>query len=163
MLAVICPRWQIPDPCTRIASQRISGERENGFSIQSLQACRKSNSGGVYSRTRYAELYPVFHRTQPPTCWASIFFMIVPKSQICAWSHHHQHAPIFLRSSLSRPFEFFYALHTGVTTNLWVLHHNYGHHQHYLDQSKDQNRWQRKDGSTMGEREYGQNVAATSY
>ena len=79
--------------------------------------------------------------------------MIVPKSQICAWSHHHQHAPIFLRSSLSRPFEFFYALHTGVTTNLWGRHHNYGHHQHYLDQSKDQSRWQRKDGNTMGELE----------
>ena len=63
--------------------------------------------------------------------------MIVPKSQICAWSHHHQHAPTFLRSSLNRLLEFFHALHTGVATNLWVLHHNHGHHQHYPDQSKD--------------------------
>ena len=47
------------------------------------------------------------------------FAMIVPKSQICAWNHHHQHAPTFLRSSLNRLLEFFYALHTEVTTNLW--------------------------------------------
>ena len=47
------------------------------------------------------------------------FAMIVPKSQICAWNHHHQHAPTFLRSSLNRLLELFYALHTGVTTNLW--------------------------------------------
>ena len=92
-----------------------------------------------------------------------LYFLWISKSQICAWSHHHQHAPTFLRSSLNRLLEFFYALHTEVTTNLWVLHHNYGPNQHYLDQSKDQNRWQRKDGSTMGELEYGQNVAATSY
>jgi len=104
-----------------------------------------------------------FTVSNPYVLGCYFFAMIIPKSQICAWNHHHQHAPTFLQSSLNRLLEFFYALHTGVTTNLWVLHHNYGHHQHYLDQSKDQSRWQRKDGSTMGELEYSLNVAATSY
>ncbi len=56
-----------------------------------------------------------------------------------------------------------YALHTGVTTNQWLLHHVFGHHHNYLDQTVDESRWQRKDGSTMGEIEYTLKVAATAY
>lgn len=59
--------------------------------------------------------------------------------------------------------EFFYALHTGVTTNLWVLHHNYGHHNNFLDQTKDQSRWTRDDGTQMNEIEYSLLIAATAY
>lgn len=89
--------------------------------------------------------------------------MILPKAQICAWNHHHQHAPTFKHTLPNRILEFFYALHTGVTTNLWVLHHNLGHHQHFLDQSKDESRWMRKDGTQMGELEYSLIIAATAY
>ncbi len=89
--------------------------------------------------------------------------MILPRGIICAWNHHHQHRNVFIPKSLNRILEFFYALHTGVTTNLWLLHHNYGHHRHYLDQTKDQSRWKRKDGSTMGVLEYTINVALTAY
>ena len=80
--------------------------------------------------------------------------MIVPKGKICAWNHHHQHKHTFKKKYLNRMLEFIYGLHTGVTTNLWVLHHVLGHHQNYLDQNLDQSRWKRKDGSTMGELEY---------
>ncbi len=59
--------------------------------------------------------------------------------------------------------EFLYAMHTGITTNLWVLHHTLGHHNNYLDQTKDESLWQRKDGSQMGEFEYSLVVAATAY
>jgi len=89
--------------------------------------------------------------------------MILPKSQICAWNHHHQHAPTFRFTVLNRIMEFFYALHTGVTTNLWVLHHNLGHHQHYLDQTKDESRWTRDDGTKMGEMEYSLIITITAY
>ena len=88
---------------------------------------------------------------------------IIPKSQICAWNHHHQHTHTFRFALPNRVLEFFYALHTGVTTNLWVLHHVHGHHQHYLDQTKDESRWLRKDGTQMGELEYSFIVAATAY
>jgi fatty acid desaturase len=92
-----------------------------------------------------------------------LFLMVIPKSQICAWNHHHQHTATFRYKPLNRILEFLYAMHTGVTTNLWVLHHVLGHHHHYLDQTKDESRWQRDDGSKMGEFEYSLTVAATAY
>ncbi|MFP6838761.1 MAG: hypothetical protein VB962_04135, partial [Pseudohongiellaceae bacterium] len=49
------------------------------------------------------------------------YAMIIPKSQICAWNHHHQHTSTFRLTLPNRLLEFFYALHTGVSTNLWVL------------------------------------------
>ncbi len=88
---------------------------------------------------------------------------IIPKGCICAWNHHHQHTKTFTWTPLNRVLEMSYALHTGVTTNQWLLHHVFGHHHNYLNQSIDESRWQRKDGSTMGELEYTLSVAATAY
>ncbi|MGH1539924.1 MAG: fatty acid desaturase [Arenicella sp.] len=98
--------------------------------------------------------------------WALATFwllMIIPKGKICAWNHHHQHTPTFKKNSLNRLLEFFYALHTGVTSNLWLLHHVLGHHKNYLDQTTDESRWQRKSGQKMGALEYTLNVAGTAY
>lgn len=89
--------------------------------------------------------------------------MIIPKACICAWNHHHQHTMTFRSKPLNRLLEFSYALHTGVTTNLWLLHHVLGHHHNYLDQTQDQSRWKRDDGTQMGIFEYSFVVAATSY
>ena len=89
--------------------------------------------------------------------------MIIPKGIICAWNHHHQHLFTFRNTMLNRILEFFYALHTGVTTHLWRLHHVLGHHLNFLDQSKDESRWQRKDGTQMGAIEYTLSVALTAY
>jgi len=89
--------------------------------------------------------------------------MIIPKGCICAWNHHHQHTKTFNKTPWNRLLELAYAFHTGVTTNLWLLHHVFGHHHHYLDQSVDESRWKRADGSTMGELEYTLNVALTAY
>jgi len=95
----------------------------------------------------------------------AIYFvlMFLPKSQICAWNHHHQHTPTFRYKALNRLLEFFYALHTGVTTNLWLLHHVLGHHHNFLDQEKDQSRWRNNNGEQMGEVEYTLHVASTAY
>jgi len=90
-------------------------------------------------------------------------FMILPRGAICAWNHHHQHRHVFKQAFLNRILEFFYALQTGVTSNLWLLHHNLGHHKNYLDQSVDESRWQREDGSTMGSLEYAFKIALTAY
>lgn len=89
--------------------------------------------------------------------------MIIPKGIISAWNHHHQHVLTLRNNALNRLLEFFYALHTGVTTHLWRLHHVLGHHQNFLDQEKDESRWRRKDGSQMGVVEYTLNVAITAY
>lgn len=94
---------------------------------------------------------------------AYYLLMIIPKGTICAWNHHHQHIFTFRNTGLNRGLEFFYALHTGVTTHLWRLHHVLGHHLNFLDQEKDESRWMRKDGSKMGVIEYTWDVAITAY
>ena len=88
---------------------------------------------------------------------------VVPKGCICSWNHHHQHTKTFRSTPLNRLLEIAYALHTGVTTNLWLLHHVFGHHHNYLDQTIDESRWKRNDGKHMGEIEYTFVVSLTAY
>lgn len=89
--------------------------------------------------------------------------MVIPKGLISAWNHHHQHAFTFHSPWLNRALEMSYAMHTGVTTHLWLLHHVLGHHVNYLDQTKDESRWARKDGKQMGVIEYTLAVSLTAY
>jgi fatty acid desaturase len=89
--------------------------------------------------------------------------MLVPKGVLCAWNHHHQHVATFRSTALNRLLELCYALHTGVTTNTWTLHHVLGHHLNFLDQEKDESRWKRADGRRMGVLEYTLSVAITAY
>ena len=88
---------------------------------------------------------------------------LIPKAGVCAYNHHHQHVPTFLQPVLNRALELMYFLHTGVAGNAWVLHHSLGHHLNYLDQTKDESRWARDDGSRMGEWEYAFVTTATAY
>jgi fatty acid desaturase len=88
---------------------------------------------------------------------------VVPKGIVSCWSHHHQHVLTFRSAALNRVYELCLALHTGMTTNLWVLHHVLGHHVNYRDQTVDESRWKRLDGERMGVVEYTLNVAGTAY
>jgi len=92
-----------------------------------------------------------------------LLLMILPKGLICAWNHHHQHTMTFHIKALNRILEFFYALHTGVTTNLWGLHHVLGHHRNFLDQTRDESAWKRPNGEAMGALEYTLVIAGTAY
>ncbi len=89
--------------------------------------------------------------------------MVIPKGVISAWNHHHQHSFTFRSATLNRVLEMAYAMHTGVTTHLWLLHHVLGHHINYMDQSKDESRWRRRDGTRMGVIEYTLMVSLTAY
>lgn len=89
--------------------------------------------------------------------------LLVPKGISSAWNHHHQHTPTFRFTPFNRLLELGYALHTGVSTHCWLLHHVLGHHVNYLDQDKDESRWKREDGSTMGMFEYSVRLALTAY
>ena len=89
--------------------------------------------------------------------------MLIPKGLICAWNHHHQHTMTFHAKPLNRILEFFYALHTGVTTNLWALHHVLGHHRNFLNQARDESAWKRPDGTPMGALEYTLTITGTAY
>lgn len=98
--------------------------------------------------------------------WALVIYWLItlnPRAKICAWNHHHQHTLTFKSKYLNRVLEFFYALHTGVTTNLWLLHHVLGHHHNFLNQTQDESRWKRKSGKAMGVIEYTLSVALTAY
>lgn len=88
---------------------------------------------------------------------------ILPKAAVCAFNHHHQHVPTFTVDWLNRALELMYALQTGVTSHAWVLHHSVGHHLNYLDQTKDESRWRREDGTQMGELEYALITTLTAY
>ena len=88
---------------------------------------------------------------------------IVPKASICAFNHHHQHLATFKPEWANRLLEAMYGLQVGVTSHAWVLHHSVGHHQNYLDQTKDESRWARDDGSKMGELEYSFWTTVTAY
>lgn len=92
-----------------------------------------------------------------------LLLVLVPKICICSWNHHHQHLPTFKNNFLNRLLEIVYALHTGITTNAWVLHHVLGHHVNYLDQNLDESGWKRRDGQVMGEIEYTFTIAITGY
>jgi len=98
--------------------------------------------------------------------WLLVAWLIIgigPKACICSWNHHHQHLLTFHQPVLNRLLELCYAFHTGITTNAWVLHHVLGHHVNYLDQSRDESAWKRRDGTTMGELEYTFVIALTGY
>jgi beta-carotene hydroxylase len=73
-------------------------------------------------------------------------------------NHHHQHLGVFHSRGLNRVYDIVLALLTGIGPYGWVLHHNLGHHQNYLNQPPklpaDESRWTRADGSLMGRIEY---------
>lgn len=106
----------------------------------------------------------VYFSVQSPLAlvgWAAL--ALLGKNFAAAWNHHHQHVPTFRQVALNRLLEIVYMFHTGISTNVWVLHHNLGHHLNYLDQEKDESGWKRKDGKTMGVFEYTATIALTGY
>jgi fatty acid desaturase len=109
------------------------------------------------------DLAVYFRVTSPWFLVGYWLLMMMPKGILSAWNHHHQHVPTFRWALLNRLLELCYALHTGVTTNTWVLHHVLGHHQNFLDQTSDESRWKRSSGRRMGVLEYTVKVAATAY
>lgn len=88
---------------------------------------------------------------------------MLPKAGVCAFNHHHQHVSTFHYAFVNRLLELVYVLQTGVSSQAWVLHHSLGHHLHYLDQKLDESRWQRDDGTRMGEWEYSWVTTITAY
>ena len=64
-------------------------------------------------------------------------------------NHNHHHVPTFMRGWMNRVYEVILFLETGVLPWAWTLHHNLGHHKHYLDQSRDPAPWKHADGRVM--------------
>jgi fatty acid desaturase len=93
--------------------------------------------------------------------WAAL--SVPAKVCIAAWNHHHQHVPFFHSTVCNRLMEMVFGLQTGAVSNVWVLHHNLGHHDHYMDQTKDESAWRASDGRVMSVHEYTWRLALTGY
>jgi fatty acid desaturase len=77
--------------------------------------------------------------------------------------HNHHHLNTFRPRALNRAFEVVMFLQLGMLPYVYTLHHNLGHHRHYLDQRVDSNRWRRRDGGTMGAWEFAWVLAVNIY
>ncbi|MGK7946684.1 MAG: fatty acid desaturase [Microcystaceae cyanobacterium] len=96
-----------------------------------------------------------------PIIWTLLTLNV--KGLICCWNHHHQHCKFFYRPWANRLIELILGLQTGTVGELWVLHHNLGHHVNYLDQSKDESAWKTSQGKVMSRLEYSFKVASMAY
>ena len=65
-----------------------------------------------------------------------------------ACNHYQHHRPVFTVRSLNRLYELVLFLQTGTPPYLITLHHNLGHHKHYLEPPRDTLRWRRDDGTS---------------
>lgn len=93
--------------------------------------------------------------------WAAL--TVPAKVCIAAWNHHHQHVPFFRSNICNRLIEIVFGLQTGAVSNVWVLHHNFGHHDNYMDQQKDESAWRASDGRVYSTNEYTWKLAVTGY
>jgi len=100
----------------------------------------------------------VFWWASPLVALLALPPIFVLSTMVAAFNHHHQHVNVFKSNVLNRVYDLVLAVQTGVGPYTWVLHHNLGHHQNYLNQppcvSPDESHWTRKDGTQMGRIEY---------
>lgn len=94
----------------------------------------------------------------PLVCALGVLPLTVLGMFIAPINHHHQHLNSFRAPWLNRLYDLVLALQAGVAPYAWVLHHNLGHHQNYLNQrpheNPDESRWTRADGTQMHRLEY---------
>ena len=93
--------------------------------------------------------------------WVALLLAIqVSSGAIC---HNHHHVNTFRHRWLNRLYEVVLYLQTGTSPYSWTIHHNIGHHGHYLDQDQDPAPWLRRDGTMMHRLEYDLINAARIY
>lgn len=90
--------------------------------------------------------------------WRAVLIAVVAlfpfQLNLAGMCHNHHHHPTFRHALPNRAFEVLMFFQLGMLPFGYTLHHNIGHHRHYLDQSRDTNRWRRADGVTMGSWEF---------
>jgi fatty acid desaturase len=100
----------------------------------------------------------LWHAATPGIAALAMLPLLVLTMMSAPIHHNHQHINVFRSPFLNRIFELPLTMQTGIGPYSWVLHHNLGHHQNYLEQrpgaSVDESRWTRKDGARMGRVEY---------
>ena len=112
----------------------------------------------AYTVTTFSLHVAVFLWASPSVaalCVVPLFLVSIP---VAALGHHHQHLGVFRSRAMNRLYDLVLSLQTGVSPYGWVLHHNLGHHQNYLNQPpklpSDESHWTNPDGSTMSRLRY---------
>jgi fatty acid desaturase len=79
-----------------------------------------------------------FLRPLPLWQLALVWGVVAYLRTFCAFvQHNHAHLPAFRSRILNHVFDVMLAQNTGYPSAFWVLHHNLGHHRHYLDPVND--------------------------
>ena len=91
----------------------------------------------------------LFFYSEGLTTWLAMLALLPIQVSCGAICHNHHHVNVFVKKPLNRLFECMLYLQTGTSPLSWTLHHNIGHHKHYLDPKQDPSSWQQADGSLM--------------
>jgi fatty acid desaturase len=86
-------------------------------------------------------------------CLASLVMMPLFAMSI-AFGHNQHHRNCMAWKPANRVYEILLYFQNGTSPYAWTLHHNVGHHAHYLDQNIDPSAWKTQDGRVMGRWEY---------
>lgn len=76
--------------------------------------------------------------------------LLLPQIIVSMVVHNHAHVALFRTRPLNAALELMMFLETGMFASKFRLHHNRGHHLHYMDPTRDPSTWVRKDGRRMG-------------
>jgi len=79
----------------------------------------------------------------------SMAVLFAPRAMAAAFVHNHAHSATFDNKWTNIALETILFFITGMMTSKFKLHHNLGHHEHYLDPDKDPSCWLHKNGKGM--------------
>lgn len=90
----------------------------------------------------------IFFLVEPLWLAAGLVVLFLPVQAVAiACNHYQHHRNVFRSRLLNRLYESVLFLETGMPSYLITLHHNLGHHKHYLDPEQDTLGWKRPDGT----------------
>jgi fatty acid desaturase len=110
-----------------------------------------------------AQLGIFFLLADPARVLVAVVAVFPVQVNFAGMCHNHHHVNTFRHPLLNRAFEVMMFLQLGMLPYVYTLHHNIGHHRHYLDQTADSNRWRRADGTTMGAWEFASKLVVKIY
>jgi fatty acid desaturase len=109
---------------------------------------------GMMAAVFGAQLLVFAYVERPPYVVLAVTLLFPLQVSLAPMCHNHHHLSTFRHALANRAFEVVMFLQLGMLPYVYTLHHNIGHHRHYLDQTRDTNRWRRADGTAMGPWEF---------
>jgi beta-carotene hydroxylase len=100
---------------------------------------------------------------RPLLALAAVVLLFPLQLNLAGMCHNHHHCRTFRAPLANRVFEIAMFFQLGMLPYGYTLHHNIGHHRHYLDQARDSNRWRRADGGVMGSWEFAARLCVAMY